>query len=234
MSVGSLSLSSSASESCCIPSTCACDTWLTVFCDYERVTLDYCGKTTVFGLARSDDMPITSVNPQAGVMSQDRIFRLSMLERTVSVGIGGTITDADGTEWVIYRVETLKAFCVKKVSARSVAACFQLLDNIDIFGEDCDCQDCGQVVKYKRLARVKGKILAEAGSLTARNDSRDLVYQYTGDLVRWPIAVKPTGQHRLKDRNGTYRIVRVRDHGPFVPFMVGLEMDSADCSVRGS
>lgn len=226
--------SASASESCCFPSTCACDTWLTAFCDYETVTLDYCEEQTEFQFARSDDIPIESVNPEAGVLPADKIFRLSMTENTVDVGIGGTVTDSEGTEWVIYKVETLKAFCVKKLWTRSVAVCYQLIDTIDVFEQDCDCQDCGTDVRYRRVARVKGKIFAEAASRRNQNDSSDLVYQYNGNLVRWPLRDRPTSAHRLKNKDGVFRIVRVQDRGPFVPFVTGLEKDSADCSVRGS
>lgn len=232
MAIGSLSRSRSASESCCIPSTCACDTWLTAFCDYETVTLGYCDKDTTFRFARSDDIPIESVNPDAGVLPADKIFRLSMTEKTVSVGIGGTITDAAGTEWVIYKAETLKAFCVKKLWTRSVAVCYQLLDTIDIFEQDCECEDCGTNVRYRRVARVRGRIFAEAASRRTQNESSDLVYQYTGNLIKWPLSESPKAIHRLKTKEGVFRIIRVQDRGPFVPFVTGLEKDSADCSVR--
>jgi hypothetical protein len=229
--MSSVSVSESASESCCFPSTCACDTWLTAFCDYETVTLSYCDVQTEFNFARSDDIPIVSVNPDAGVLPADRIFRLSMTENTVSVGIGATITDQDGTEWVVYKVEALRSFCVKKLWVRSVAVCYQLLDTIDLFEQDCECEDCGTNVKYKRVARVKGRIFAEAASRRTQNESSDLVYQYTGNMIKWPLSTKPSAVHRLKTKEGVFRIIRVQDRGPFVPFVTGLEKDSADCSV---
>lgn len=226
------SVSESASESCCFPSSCACDTWLTAFCDYETVTLDYCGEQTQFDYARSDDVPITVVNPQSGVMPADKIFRISMTENTVEVGIGGTITDSDGTEWVIYKVETLRAFCVKKLWTRSVAACFGLLDKIDVLEQDCECTDCGTKIQYKRVARIKGKIIAETATRRSQNDAADLVYQFEGQLIKWPLATRPSANNRLKDKSGVFRIVNVRDHGPLAPFMLKLEIDGADCSVR--
>jgi len=233
MSSGSASASVSASDECCLPVDCACDTWLTVFCDYETVSLDYCGVTTTFNKARSSGMRMTSVNPQAGVHPSDRIFRLSYAEQDFEIGLGGVITDLDGTEWVIYAKDTLSAFCVEQTWTRSVAACFGLLENIDVFEQDCECEvdDCATTVRYKRVARVKGKVYAATGSLLDRNDSRDLVYRFSGDLVRWPLAGRPSAQHRLRDRNGTYRIVGVTDNGIYVPYSVQLEVDSVDCSV---
>jgi uncharacterized protein YuzB (UPF0349 family) len=176
---------------------------------------------------------MSAVNPQAGVHPADKVFRISMLENSVEVGIGGTITDDEGTEWVIYSVQDLASFCVKVLLARSVSACFQLLEDIDVLELDCtECDVCDDVVRYKRLKRVKGKIVAETGSLQTRNDSRDLVYNFSGSLVRWPLSVRPSANHRLKDRSGMYRITRVTDHGVFVPYLVGLEAENVQCHVR--
>jgi hypothetical protein len=227
------SSSVSSSESCCADILCACEDWLTAFCDYETVTLDYCGEQTEFYHARSSGIKMSSVNPQAGVHAADKIFRLSMLENSVEVGIGGTITDSDGVEWVIYSVTELNLFCLKVMHVRSVAACFNLTEDIDVFDLDCtDCGECDNVARPRRVGRVKGKILAETGSLQTRNDSKDLVYNFSGSLVRWPLSVRPSASHRLKDKYGSYRITRVTDNGVFVPYIVGLEADNVLCHVR--
>ena len=226
-------MSHSYSESCCVDTLCGCDDWLTAFCDYETVTLDYCDVQTVFNLARSKGIKMSAVNPQAGVHPADKVFRLSMQENTVEVGIGGTITDADDTEWVIYSVTDLPHFCLKVLHVRSVSACFLLLDNIDVLELDCtDCDTCDDVVRYKRVSRVKGKITADSGSVSTRNDSRDLVYDFSGSLVRWPLSVRPSANHRLKDKSGTYRITRIQDNGQFVPYVVSLEQENVQCHVR--
>lgn len=226
-------MSESVSESCCVDTLCSCEEWLTAFCDYETVTLKYCGEETTFTHARSKGIKISAVNPQAGVHPADRVFRLSMLENSVEVGIGGTITDASGTEWIVYSVADLVSFCVKVLYARSVSACFQLLENIDVLEQDCaECGECDDVMRYKRVARVKGKILASSGSVQTRNDSRDFVYSYSGSLVRWPLSVLPSAKHRLKDATGIYRVTRVTDRGPFVPYLVELEAENDQCHVR--
>lgn len=233
--MSSVSVSASVSDTeCCIPSTCACADWLTVFCDYVTVTLDYCGVTTTFTKARQSGIKMSAINPQAGVHPSDKVFRLSYEEHAVDVGIGGIITDSDGTEWIIYARDTLRAFCVYKLWARSVSACFGLLESIDVLEQDCECEDadCGTTIRYKRLKVVKGKIVTTTGSLVERNDSRDLVYRFTGNLVRWPLADRPGSRHRLRTRDGIFRIVGVTDDGPFVPYIVDLERDSDDCSVN--
>lgn len=229
MSSGSVSTSTSVSDECCFPISCACDDWLTVYCDYETVTLDSCGVETEFAKARSKGIRMNSANPQFGVHSSDRVFKLSMNENDVEVVTGGVITDSDGTEWVIYAVDPENAFCVKRVWARSVAACFQLIDNIEVFEKDCSCEDCGVNIKWIRKTRVRGKIVSTSGSLSNRNDSNDLVYRFSGDLVRWGLKTRPSANHRLKVRGDTYRITGVRDDGIYVPFHVDLEIDSAAC-----
>ena len=225
--------SSSVSESCCTTTLCGCEDWLTAFCDYQVITFAYCGETTQFERARSKSIRMQAVNPDAGVHPSDRVFRVSMLEQTVEVGIGGVITDDAGTEWVVYAVEDLAAFCVKVLYGRSVAACFQLLENIDVLEPECkDCDDCEENRTYNRVGRIKGKIIAASGSLSSRNDSSDLVYTYTGELVRWPLAGKPASKHRLRTREGSFRITQVIDNGIYVPFRVTLEKEDADCTVR--
>lgn len=226
--------SGSASESCCVI-PCSCDTWLTNFsCDYTTVSVKYCGVTTEFTKARSKGVKFQAVNPQSGVHPSDRIFRVSWREQDVEVGIGAVITDDVGTEWVVYAVDRLESFCVNVLWGRSVAACFTLLETIDVLEEDCvDC-DCGDTIQYKRVARIKGKIFAEGGTVQSSNDSREIVYRFSGELVKWPLSERPHSRHRLKTKQGSFRIVRVADNGIYSPFIVGLEQESADCSVRGT
>jgi hypothetical protein len=75
--------------------------------------------------------------------------------------------------------------------------------------------------------------LSESGSLQSRNDSNEIVYRYSGELVRWPLKTKPTSRHRIKTKDATYRITGVRDAGSLVPFYLTLEQESADCTLRG-
>lgn len=227
-------MSESASESCCLEIPCGCTSWLTAFCDYVAITFEYCGETTEFLSARSKGVKFESQNNLTNVHMSDRIFRISTQENAVEVGAGAVITDADGAEWVVYATEYLTSFCVWKLWARSVAACFLLTETIDVLEEDCEDCDCSQETVYRRVARVKGSVYAETGQIQSRNDGRDLVYQYSGDLVKWPLSDKPSARHRLKTKTGSYKITRVSDQGKFVPFKVGLEKESADCSVRGS
>ena len=229
-----MSDSSSASESCCVDNLCNCETWLTAFCDYVTVTIDYCGDTTVFERGRFSGMPMESVSPQSGVHPNDGVFRVSTYEQSVEIGLGAVVTDAEGTEWTVYKIETLTAFCVKKLWARSVAACFQLLDKLEILELDCtDCGDCEEKGKLVRVGSATCKILSESGSLQSRNDSNEIVYRYSGELVRWPLKTKPTSRHRIKTKDASYRITGVRDAGPLVPFYLTLEQESADCTLRG-
>lgn len=234
MSSGSLSISESisVSDECCFPVDCACDDYLTLFCDYETVTLDYCDVTTEFTKARSSGIKMTSVRPDAGVHASDRVFKLSVNEHDVQMGIGAIITGSDGTEWIVYAADWIRSFCIWKLWARSVSACFGLLDTIDVLQQDCECEDCGNKVKYKRVARVKGKILADSASVRSGNDANDLVFRFSGDLVRWPLKTRPTSAYRLKDSHGVYRITGVTDRGVYVPYHVTLEVEPDDCTVR--
>lgn len=227
-------MSDSLSDSCCIETMCNCESWLTAFCDYEPLTIEYCDETTEFVYGRSSGVSLSDVSPQAGIHQADKVFRVSMLENSIDIGLGATITDSEGTVWVVYSVKTLNHYCVKVMNARSVAACFQLLENIDVLELEAQTGDCcADEIKYRRLARVKGKVTAETGTLSTRNDSKDLVYNFSGSLERWPLSVRPSASHRLKTKTGSYRITRVRDGGPFVPYYVELEQESVDCSVRG-
>jgi hypothetical protein len=173
--------SGSVSESCCV-TLCGCEEWLTAFCDYVTITLDSCGETTVFDRARFSGIKMSAVNPQSGVHPADGIFRVSMLEHSVEIALNSVITDSTGKEWVVYAIEDLASFCVKKIWARSVEACFLLLDPIEIFDLECrECDDCEDPNEYRRVGRVKGKVLAEAGSLSNRNDSTDKSTSPNGD-----------------------------------------------------
>ena len=224
--------SGSVSESCCV-TLCGCEEWLTAFCDYVTITLDSCGETTVFDRARFSGIKMSAVNPQSGVHPADGIFRVSMLEHSVEIALNSVITDSTGKEWVVYAIEDLASFCVKKIWARSVEACFLLLDPIEIFVLECrECDDCEDPNEYRRVGRVKGKVLAEAGSLSNRNDSTDLVYRFSGELVRWPLKDRPSARHRLKTKQGSFRITGVRDAGPLLPYYLTLEQEDAECAVQ--
>lgn len=225
--------SGSASESCCV-TLCGCEDWLTAFCDYVTITLDSCGETTVFDRARFSGIKMSAVNPQSGVHPADGVFRVSTLEHSVDIALNSVVTDESGKEWVVYAIEDLTSFCVKKLWARSVESCFTLLETIDIFDLECrDCDDCEDPNEYRRVSRIKGKIIAESGSLANRNDSSDIVYRYSGELVRWPLRDMPSARHRLKTKKGSFRITGVRDSGPLVPFYLTLEKEDAECAISG-
>lgn len=219
-------------DPCCIDRVCGCDEWLSAFCDYETVTLDSCGVETEFEFARSSGVSIETANPNIGIHVSDKVFRISMAEHDVNVTTGAVITDSEGTEWLVYSARYLKSFCVQVLTARSIAACFTLLDNVDIFElyQSKDCDDCENKTATRRVGKVKGSITSQAATLTSRNDSKDLVYSFTGDLVRWPLSGRPSANHRLKTKEGVFRITKVNDGGLLVPYRVGLEIDSADCS----
>lgn len=227
MSSGSVSVS----DECCIPSTCACDDWLTEFCDYEAVTVDYCGVETEFSLARPKGIRMSSAGTlPSGVHPSDKVFQISYQENDAEIGLEAVITDADGVEWVVYSVDIVRAFCIRKLWARSVASCFGLSDKIDVLDLVLEEEDCGTSSKYKLLKRIDGKIIAETGSRRSQGDSSDLVYRFSCDLVRWPLSVRPKASHRLKTKDGVFRIIGVRDGGVSVPYHLDLEIESGDCS----
>ena len=230
--MSSSSVSVSTSDECCFPAPdCdVCADWLEFFCDYVTITLDSCGVGTEFTRARRHGMKMTTSNPQAGIHPLDAIFELSMAEFEVTVSAGGTITDEDGTVWTIYAIEDIPTFCLRRVWARSVAVCFSLLGDIDVFEEDCSCdEECGGKIRFKRVARVKGNVTASSGSSLERNDSRDLVYRFDVALERWPLRGLPASRHRLKFEGKTYRISRVDMRGSLQPLYLGLEVDSDNC-----
>ena len=230
--MSSSSVSVSTSDECCFPAPDCdpCADWLDFYCDFVTVTLDSCNVTTEFTHAKKRGVKMTVSNPQAGIHPMDAIFELSMAEFDVTVSAGGTITDSDGVVWTIYAIEDITTFCLKRVWARSVAACFALLENIDVFEEDCSCDDaCGTKIRFKRVARVKGNVTASTGSSLERNDSRDLVYRFDVALERWPTPGRPKSKHRLKHDGKTYRISRVDMRGSLQPLYLGLEVDSDNC-----
>lgn len=228
------SVSTSDSESCCVPVDCICDDWLTHFCDYVPLTVEYCGETTAFERARTHEVPVEVVDPQSGVYPSDRIFEISMQEEAIDVSVGATVTDADGTEWVVYRVEVIKSFCLRRLWGRSVATCFSLMDTVEIIEQDCSCSDCGSEDRWDLVGRIRGSIRVDRGNVRAQNDSRDIAYTYTGRLARWPLEALPSSAHRLRTKKGLFRIQSFTDAGEFVPFTMVLEKEHADCSVRGS
>lgn len=223
--------SASASESCC-QTLCGCEEWLTAFCDYVEISIKSCGNTTTFDRARYSGIKMSAINPQSGVHPADGVFRVSMLENSIEIALNAVITDSAGREWVVYAIEDLSLFCVKKLWARSVETCFSLLETIDIFDLECrECDDCEDPNEYRRVGRVKGKILAATGSVVNRNDSSDMVYRFSGELVRWPLQIRPSARHRLKTKQGSFRITSVRDDGPLVPYYLTLEQEDAECVV---
>lgn len=226
------SSSASVSDECCFPAPDCdpCADWLTFFCDYVTVTLDSCDVETEFTKARVHGIKIETSNPAAGIHPMDKTFELSMDEHDVDVSAGGTITDEDGTIWTIYAIEDIPTFCLKRVWARSVATCYSLLGDIDVFEEDCECnEDCGGQIRFKRVKIVKGNITASSGSSQERNDSRDLVYRFECSLARWPLAGLPKSKHRLKHDGKFYKISRVDMRGSLQPIYLGLEVDPDAC-----
>lgn len=233
MTSESASASTSVSD-CCLPTTCACADWLTIFCDYETVAVTYCGVTNEYSLGRSRDMPQASQNPNAGVFPSDRMFEVSMQEIDMAVGIGATVVDSDETEWIVYKVQNIRTFCTKRLWCRSIAACFALLDTIEIYDRVASNEACGVADEMTLIGCVKGNIRAERGSVTSRNDTTDVIAVYGGNLVRWPVEDQlPSGHHRIKVKDGCdlYRITSFVDDGLFSPYRLVLEKDGADCSV---
>ena len=123
----------------------------------------------------------------------------------------------------------MKAFCVKRLWARSVSACFGLRDKIDVLDTIPVEEECGTSSKYKVVSRINGRIIAETGSRRSQNDSSDLVYRFSCDLVKWPLATRPKASHRLRTKEGVFRITSVRDGGIYVPYHVEMEIDHAEC-----
>lgn len=229
MSSGSVSESASGSDVCCFPVTCACEGWLTGFCEYETVTLTACGEEYLYEKARSAAVPVSAVNPNHGVFLADKVFRLSMLEQSVDILPGSTIVDDTDVTWQVYRVENLPAFCVKKLWARSVQRCFLLTEDVEIYQERRDCVDCGNDVGYDLAALVKGSVTCESGNVGTTNDQTRMNYRYTAVLEEWPLDEKPAAVHMLRLGGVDYRILSFTDPGPYLPFSLMVEPRRVDC-----
>lgn len=210
------------SEGICCPTTCACDDWLTSFCDYVTVTHTYCGTVTVFDKARVRDMPQQDIRVEAGVHQADRQIEVSMNENEIESGIGATV-DVDGEEWVVYRVQRIKAFCLLRLWARNLATCFALTDRIEVYEMNPCGDDCEEAVKPSLIARMSGKILIDGGQQGFQDDSEGMQVRYQVSLTKWPAREHPQAAHRLKTRQGWFRITGFSDGGPFVPYGLTLE-----------
>lgn len=218
-----------SSGSCCAP-TCQCDDWLTSFCDYETVTHVYCGESTEFEKARRKAITQDLVRPEHGVYAADVTFEISESEQAVETGIGARITDADGTEWIVYRSLKVAAFCIHRLWARSVAHCFSLTDAVEVIERE-DCGDtCDPKVKWNVVGKTRGKVLVESGASTGKNRADQIQVRYNGQLVRWPAGEYPTADQFLRTKKGVFRITSFRDGGEFVPFTLTLERTDDDCS----
>lgn len=210
------------SEPCC-PTTCSCDDWLTVFCDYTEVTHGYCGTETVFSKARFRDMPQQDVNVEAGVYQADRQFEISMSEHDVESGIGATIVDDDGHEWVVYRVQKIRSFCLLRLWARNITTCFALTDRVEVI-ELVPCEsDCGPTTEDRLVARLMAKVVVTGGVSQNRSNAIEMRTSLSMRLQKWPGRGHPEANHRIRTSGGLFKIVRFRDLGVFVPFEIDLE-----------
>jgi len=217
-----------SSEACC-PTTCVCADWLTAFCDYTEVTHTYCGTETTFEKARIRDMPQQDVNVEAGVHQADRQIEISLEEQNIESGIGAMVVDEDGLEWVVYRVQKIKAFCLLRLWARNLTACFSLTDRIEIYEMQLCGDDCSEAVKPALIARMPGRILVDGGNQQFQDDSEQMQVQYQVSLSKWPAGDHPEAAHRLKSKQGWFRVVNFRDGGPFVPYSLTLEKIHDQC-----
>lgn len=216
------------SEGTCCPTTCACDDWLTSFCDYVTVTHTYCGTVTVFDKARVRDMPQQDIRVEAGVHQADRQIEVSMNENDIESGIGATI-DVDGEEWVVYRVQRIKAFCLLRLWARNITSCFGLTDRAELL-KLVPCEtDCGPTEKEQLVSRLQAKIVTQGGSVQNRQNSIEMRVNMTVRLMKWPVPGHPEASHRIRTRDGVFKIVRFRDGGIFVPYEVDLEPADVPC-----
>ena len=219
-------MSSGTDQSCCVDVNCQCEAWLQRFCDYETVTHDYCGVTTVFQSSRSQPMPQRDVRPEVGIHQADRIWFVSRAEQDVESGVGAVLTDGDGTEWQVYQVQAVRSFCLWQLWCRNVSKCFALLDPVEIW-EILPCEsDCADGRQERLIARTRASILAAGGQARVRNDSDDMVVDYTARLEAWPkkAGPHPLANHQLRCRGQRYRVLSFEDSGAFVPFTMQLEM----------
>lgn len=216
------------SEGCC-PEPCVCADWLTSFCDYVEVTHTYCGTATVFEKARIRDMPQLDVNVAAGVHQADRQIEISLEENDIESGIGAVVTDEDGLEWVVYRVQKIRSFCLLRLWARNVTTCFSLTDRVEIYEMQMCGDDCAEAVSPKMLARVSGRILVDGGNQQFQDDSEQMQVQYQVSLSSWPVGDHPEAAHRLRARQGWFRILSFQDGGQFAPYSLTLEKIHDQC-----
>lgn len=216
------------SEGCC-PEPCVCADWLTSFCDYVEVTHTYCGTATVFEKARIRDMPQLDVNVAAGVHQADRQIEISLEENDIESGIGAVVTDEDGLEWVVYRVQKIRSFCLLRLWARNVTTCFSLTDRVEIL-ELVPCEtDCGPTVKERLVGRVMAKAVVTGGVTQNRANAVEMRKTLAMRLQTWPTGDGPEAYHRIRTANGVYKVTRFRDPGPFAPFEVELEPADVQC-----
>lgn len=224
-------MSSGSASDCCVD-PCACQAWLEVYCNsYVSFTHSYCGETQEFQSGRKLSMPKDAVNPQSNIHPEDAIFEWSDYEYAVDSGIGATITDEDGTEWIVYKVRKIADLCIWRVWARSVAFCFQLLDKVEVIErEKCDAEEqCDPIFKMEKVVgKCRGKILLTGGIASTRNRAEQMQLTYSGQLTRWPAGDHPIADHFLRTKDGIFRITRFSDQGPFVPYSVTLEKIDAD------
>jgi len=216
----------------CCPESCACQDWLTSFCDYVTVTHNYCGTSTVFEKARTKQVPVEASRADAGVNPADCTFEFSKLEHEVESGIGAIVTDGDNRQWIVYKVQQINLFCLTRVWARNIELCFGLLGRIDVY-DAVPCEtDCGASTEMRLIGRIRGNILPSGGSQGYRNDSDDMVVQYTATVERWPFGEYPKASHRLKSGDKFYRVSQFTDGGPFVPYSLSLtRVDSNECQI---
>lgn len=210
------------SEACC-PTTCVCQDWLTAFCDYAEITHTYCGEETSFSNARVRDMPQQDVSVEAGVHQADRQIEISMEEHNIESGIGAVVVDEDQQEWVVYRVQKIKAFCLLRLWARNITSCFALTDRVEVL-ELVPCEsDCGPQVKERLIARLMAKVVIQGGTVQNRSNTVEMRTTAAMRLQKWPGRGHPEAFHRIRTTDGLFKIVRFRDPGPFAPFEVELE-----------
>lgn len=217
-------MSSGTDQTCCVDVTCQCESWLTRFCDYETVTHEYCGVTTVFESSRTHQMPQRDVRPEVGVHQADKIWFVSRVEHDVQSGIGAVLTDGDGVEWQVYQVQSISSLCLWMLWCRNVSKCFALLDPVEIWEiSTCD-SECEGGRQETLLARTRASILAAGGRASVRNDSDDMVVEYTARLEAWPkkAGSHPLPNHELRCRGQRYRVLSFEDAGRFVPFTMQL------------
>lgn len=217
----------------CCPSSCACEDWLTTFCDYIEVSHRYCGTVTTFEKARAKSVPVEAVRVDAGINPADRIFEFSSLEHEFESGIGAVVLDENEVEWVVYKVERIRSFCITRVWGRNIESCFALLGRIEVYEAIPCATDCGDSgVTMRHVGRLRGNVLMSGGSQSFDNDSDQMSVRYSAVVARWPFGSHPKANHRLKVDDVYYRVSSFTDGGPFVPYSLTLsKVDAGDCQI---